>query len=316
MLKMSSSSKTNPFISLFGAVLILAGCSTVASEYNEETLKRIAMPAFMVERSIPAGHFNLTAWERIHKKGAPANVYIEGDSFPWGRTPPTGDIFTVASPANPVALHLSSRDKSKNLIYLARPCQYNSDPEVAGCDDDDGDYWLGKRFSPEVIDSYMIVLDEISARYGISGFNLVGYGGGANIAAILAGNRDDILSLRTVAGNLNPDLVAHLHEGQSVPEALSAADIAPRLADLPQHHFVGAVDEEIPPAVYHSFRQAMGPTNCLHYTVIEDADHERGWVEKWPALLQMSISCLEEPEPRPLPPSPHNDGLGKEKYRK
>jgi len=306
---------TKPFLCLFCAALLLAGCSTVASEYNEETLKRIAMPAFMVERSIPAGKFNLTAWERIHQKGAPANVYIEGDSFPWGLTIPEGDIFTVASPDNPVAMHLSSRDKSKNLIYLARPCQYDSNRELAGCDED-GDYWLSKRFSPEVIDSYMIVLDEISARYGITGFNIIGYGGGANIAAILAGNRDDILSLRTVAGNLNPDLTAHLHEGRSVPEALNATDIAPRLADLPQHHFVGAVDEIIPPAVYHSFRQAMGPTNCLHYTVIEDADHERGWVEKWPALLQMSISCLEVVEPRPLPPSPHNDGLGKEKYRK
>jgi hypothetical protein len=88
--------------------------------------------------------------------------------------------------------------------------------------------------------------------------------------------------------------------------------IAPSLANTPQHHFVGIGDEIAPASVYHSFRQAMGESECVHYTVVQDADHQRGWVEKWPELLKSPIDCPPPYVPAPLPPlPPSKDGPNK-----
>lgn len=285
---------------VFGLALTLAACGGVSGELRKQTAHRIAMPAFMVERWIPAGLFQLNAWERMHARGKAATVYIEGDGVPWGLRTGQGIAPTlIPTPKDPVALHLASRDMAENVVYLARPCQYLGTDKIGECP---RTYWEDGRFAPEVIDAYMLALDEIKARYDITGFHFVGYDGGANVAALVAGARGDALSLRTVAGNLNPDLMAVMHETPPLTEALNATTIAPSLADLPQYHFIGAADDVTPPAVYHSYRQAMGPSPCTHYSLIQDADHTRGWVEKWPQLLQIPLECAVVHKLPPLPP--------------
>ena len=64
--------------SLF-SLFILTACG-LKTDINNQTAHHIAMPAFMVERVIPAGAFGLNAWERMHKRGSTATIYIEGDS--------------------------------------------------------------------------------------------------------------------------------------------------------------------------------------------------------------------------------------------
>lgn len=193
------------------------------------------------------------------------------------------------TPMNPVALHLASRDKSDNLAYLARPCQFMKNPQGKGCA---RTYWEENRFAPEVIEAYNTALDNIANLYDITGFHLVGYDGGANIAAVLAAKRADVLSLRTVAGNLNPG-----HESSNLihrplaSNAVLASNHAQDLVLVPQHHFIGAADEYIQPGVYHSFRQMLGLSECVHYSLVTDADHTRGWVEKWPELLTHTPQC-------------------------
>ena len=272
------------------ATLALLTATALASctkpYFREEVATRIAAPAWMVERQIAAGPFALTAFERMHERYAPANVYIEGDGVAWlSKKRPSMD----PTPKNPVALHLASRDKAENVVYLARPCQFSKmvDPNQA-CDQA---YWTGKRYAPEIVASYNEALDEIRRRYNIEGFNLIGFSGGGTLAALLAAEREDVLSFRTVAGNLDHRAHSDYHEVSYLSGSLNPPEFAAKLARVPQNHFIGGQDEIVPPTVLHSYLQAVGESNCIQYQFIQEAEHEKGWVDKWPELLKIPAEC-------------------------
>ncbi len=288
---------------LLASALVPAACSI--SENREVTAERIARPAFMVERKLNTGAADFQLWERMHQRYAPANIYIEGD----GHADAGTNYFSNPSPDNPVALHLASRDNAENLGYIARPCQFK-DPQNA--DECAQAMWSNRRFSPEVIDSFNKALDDMKRRWNITEFNLIGYDGGANIVAALAASRDDVASIRTVAGTLTPSISYDAKKDPLDADNITAYGIAPQLAQTPQHHFIGAGDEVAPAAGYHSFRQQMGDSKCVRYTFVQDADHTRGWVEKWPELLKATVECEPEYVPVPLPPRPvSKDGPNK-----
>ncbi len=286
------------------AALAPASCAPVEEEFREVTAERIARPAFMVERRIEAGGMSFQLWERAHQRGAPADIYIEGDGHTKARN---GVLSGDPSPKNPLALNLASRDTAQNLIYMSRPCQYLESPDEDTCS---GKYWLNRRYSPEVIAAYNEAIDDIKKRWDVTDINLIGYDGGANIAVALAASRTDVVSLRTVAGVLNPPMVYEATKETLDADSILAKNIAPQIANIPQHHFIGAGDTYVPAGVYHTFRQAMGDSECVHYTFVSDADHENGWVEKWPELLKLTVACpqAESTAPyvptTPLPPVP------------
>ncbi|GJL85090.1 MAG: peptidase [Micavibrio sp.] len=258
-------------LSILGlSILTLSGCLLQNHYMRHEVAHRVGHAAWMLDREIPAAPFSLTAYERIHERGGTANLYIEGDgSLERGSQDP--------SPKNPVALHLASKDKADNVIYIARPCQYSG--LLDGSDRCPVEEWQGRLYAPEVTRSYNTAMNEIKKRYNISGFNLIGFDGGAAIAAELAGQRSDILSLRTVAGKL--DKIRN-------PGSLD---------DVPQRHFIGGQDEEVPPSVLHSYmKSVIGPTKCADYTFIQEAAHMEGWVSKWPELLREPVTCHGEPK--------------------
>ncbi len=290
-------------LSSFVSLLILSACGT-ETELHQQTASHIARPAFMVERIIKAGQFDINGWERMHKRNAPATIYIEGDTVTSTASQNDfkldGLLGIDATRTNPVGLHLASRDLSENLSYLSRPCQYVKFPEKKDCNPK---YWGADRFAPEVIEAYQLALDDVAARWDITDFHLVGFNGGANIAAVLAATRNDVSTLRTVAGDLNPEFVDNVKNIPVSSNAVLAVDYGSKLASIPQHHFIGAADDIVTPGTYHSYRQAIGLSDCIHYSLIQDADHTRGWVEKWPQLRNVEPQCavLHEPE-TPLPP--------------
>lgn len=283
-------SRFGKFRHFCAAAMLLAGLGTAGcyfdmQELRHQTAERIATPSFMLHRQITAEPFILTAYERVYEKGRPATVYIEGDGVAWlSKSRPSLD----PTPRNPVALHLASRDLGPNVIYLARPCQYSGLTVDAPCD---WKYWTLERFSPEVIDSMNAALDNIKRKYDIPAFNLVGFSGGGAVAALLAAERDDVATLRTVAGNLNHEKLNAMHGVTPMPLSLNPADIAPQIAHIPQHHFIGEWDEVVTPAIYDSFRAAAGPTTCMRSSMVKEVDHETGWVNIWPTLLKAPLDC-------------------------
>lgn len=270
------------------ASLGLGACYLDISEMRLETAKRIATPSFMLHREIPAAPFMLTVHERIHQKGSAATVYIEGDGVAWVSKK---RVSLDPTPRNPISLHLASRDSSKNVIYMARPCQYSKMMAAGPCD---VKYWTSDRFSPEVMNSMDAALDNIKSKYDITEFNLVGFSGGGAVAALLTAERNDVASLRTVAGNMDHETLNRIHNVSQMPRSLNPVGVAASIANVPQHHFIGEWDEVVTPAIFDSFRAAAGPSNCIRSSMVKKVDHEDGWVNIWPDLLAAPLDCQSE----------------------
>lgn len=279
------------------SVLILAmglgvsACYFDMQELRTETAKRLATPSFMLHREIRTEPFMLTAYERIHQKGTPATIYIEGDGVAWvtKKRPSLNP-----TPKNPVALHLATHDSARNVVYLARPCQYSGLTIEEPCD---LKYWTSDRFSPEVINAMNAALDNIKRKYDIPQFNLVGFSGGGAIAALLTAQRDDVVSLRTVAGNLDHALLNRMHGVSPMPNSLNPVDIAAKIAHVPQHHFIGEWDDIVTPVIYDSFRAASGSSTCIRSSMVTKVDHETGWVNVWPEIMNAPLDCKADIPP-------------------
>lgn len=269
------------------SAVLLTGACTADPYFREETASRLAAPAWMVKRIVPAAPFTLSARERMHERFAPANIYIEGDgvnekdlgAWVYPNNP---------TPRNPLALHLAAHDKAENVAYLARPFQFRFDVDR---EDIDPRTWQGGRFSPAVIAAYNSALDDIKRRYDIEGFNLIGYEGGGAIAALLAADRGDILSLRTVAGTLDHTEFTNHNKMPPLEDSLNPVMIASKLVNLPQIHYIGGQDAIMPAAALHSYLQAMGPSGCVQTKLIQEASHSESWVDEWPELLNTKPTC-------------------------
>ena len=265
----------------FLAILALGGCIGTTYPYmRTETAQRIAAPTWMIKRDISAAPFILRAYERIHERGGIANIYIEGEN---------SEISLTSTPFNPVALHLASKDKSENVIYIARPCQYTGMLSVT--DKCNSSYSNEASFSEDVIEAYNTALDDIANRYNIKTFNVIGYSGGGALATLLAAKRSDIVSLRTVAGILDHNAYTTLHGSPAMTKSINPLIEAASLTKMPQYHFIGGRDNIVPPTIIHSFMQSMPPTNCIQTMLVQEAKHSTGWVDKWPELLELPVSC-------------------------
>lgn len=263
---------------------ILAACTPVSHLKITER----AIGFSFVERAIIAQPFILTSYTRIGERGTVGNIYIEGDGRAWlSKRRPSFD----PTPKNPVALKLATIDPSDNVIYLARPCQYTKMVNGSACDQK---YWTSHRFAPEVIGAMSAALDDIKQRHNIKNFNLIGFSGGGNVAALLAARRDDVVSIRTVAGNLDHELQSDIHGVSQMPHSLNAKDIAQSIVHIPQFHFIGGQDKIVPKDLYDSYKKASGGSDCVQSRIIEAAGHTKGWESVWKSLLSQSLDCEKQ----------------------
>ncbi len=262
-------------------LLMVAGCTSLG---GRETLRsELAQGAGL--RPLPAagGGFTFAALGRVARPGAPAVVYLEGDGFAWA-TParPSSD----PTPRNPVGLRLAAQDSAPNVLWLARPCQYDgraADPPCGPA------VWTRDRFAPEVVAALDQALDQLKAGTGVTGLHLVGYSGGGGIAALLAARRSDVLSLRSLAGNLDHEALHRHHRVSQLP-GLNPAAAAPALAGLPQIHYVGGDDNVVPRLVADSYARAAGPGACLTVTLLPEASHDDIW-QGWARLAGVLPTC-------------------------
>lgn len=227
---------------LASLLVLLGGCSGLPSVAQRlEHADALAAAHGWQPITLDTGPFQLRAYGPPGRASmGEAVVYIEGDGLAWlTRSRPSTD----PTPVHPTGLQLALAHPDSHALYLARPCQYQPDPACAP------PYWLGKRFAPEVIEATLQALDRLKARYGARSLVLVGYSGGAAVAALAAARREDVSALITVAGNLDTALWARLHGISPLSGSLNPADQTQALQDLPQWHFVGARDEIVPSAI-------------------------------------------------------------------
>ena len=264
----------------------LSGCFTLSSPAERYGLAAdVAHAAGMTKRVVEANGFRLVTYQRIHALGKPPHIYIEGDGLAWKSQRWLSDDPT---PTDPVALRLAVQDPADNVVYMARPCQYIPKAERRRCS---SDHWSTQRFSEDVIAAADQAVDQLRERAGASGVHLIGYSGGGAVAALVAARRHDVLSLRTVAGNLDHAAFTSLHKVTPLTGSLNPASYGQALAHLPQHHFVGAEDTIMSIAVVEAFLRALPTQRCVGLTVVPHATHGDGWVENWPVLQAMIVTC-------------------------
>lgn len=202
------------------------------------------------------------------------HVYIEGDGAAWLSPwhPPRDP-----TPTKPIALALAAQDPAAAVAYLGRPCQYL---DTVGPNDCPAKYWTSHRFAPEVVESYQRVLDALKSRHGSHGLRLFGYSGGGALALLLAGARDDIVQVVTVAA---PISVAEWTGWHKVSPLSGSLDPATRSGQLPPAlHFVGTEDRVVPAEVVAPFAAKSGG----RLRRVPGFDHECCWSRDWRRLLE------------------------------
>ena len=258
-----------PFLLCAALLVTLSLCALPESRH--QTAFTIAQSGGFQVFKIDTDMFGLTGFYKTGN-GSEAVLYIEGDGFAWRDRDTISDNPT---PKNPLALKLAALDTSPNVFYLARPCQYVDLASEPNCTNA---YWSIARFAPEVIGAFDQALNRIRVETGIQTFHLVGFSGGGAVAALLAARRNDIASLRTIAGNLDA-------------AALNTVQIAQKINRIPQIHYSGAEDQAVPGRVAENFARAGGNPPCIRPYSVSGAGHMNGWEKFWKTHHGQSPNC-------------------------
>ena len=238
-------------------LLFMTGCAT------------IKVPADFVYKEVETRDFTLASWQKVTNSVAPYKIYIEGDGYAFNAR---GKATQDPTPRGTLVRELAFGDKSPNVIYLARPCQYIKSPICSQR------HWTTARFAPEIVNA------EFEAIKAIAGENpvmLIGFSGGAQVAGLVATAKPglNVKKIITIAGNLD-----HLSwvEYQKLPpliESINLADYRQRFLDIPQCHFVGSDDRVIPPVLVTEFVGESWPV-----ITVEGACHNSGWESIYPII--------------------------------
>lgn len=259
-------------------ILLIAACATAPPNQGQrlETAHAIAAKRGWQETQIDTRAFVLKTWGPEEATDARADalwIYIEGDGLAYLGAERISDDPT---PVAPLALALALAQPEGLAVYLARPCQY-----LAHADTCSSKYWTDRRFSPEVIESMNEAVATLKARYQASRLTLVGYSGGAAIAALLAARRSDVVRLVTVAGNLSIKAWTDAKFLSPLRGSLDPADERQQLVHIDQWHFVGGADEVVPANLTEAFTAGMPHAHLVRE---DDFDHRCCWVDAWPRL--------------------------------
>lgn len=253
--------------------LAITGCA-------KQELDQITTSANFKQQYVQTQPFKLASWRRINNKNCGSvNIYLEGDGrVRKGYT----QISKDPTPHSKTMLELAALDPATNVVYLARPCQYSPDDLQTVCDNK---YWTSARYSEEVVKSMNQAIEQIKIDSGASTINLIGYSGGGTIAMLIGARRNDISSIRTIAGNLDLSAMQAYYQCQPLTESLDPMDIAPSISHITQIHFIGAKDKTVPPQVVNNFKH-KAQLSDRQVVVLPNIDHKNGWQAQWQDLLE------------------------------
>mgnify|MGYP002622330811 CR=1 FL=1 len=268
-------------------LLLLNACNSLPSRL--QNTENLANTNGFKQKTYSTEYFSIASYQRLSSASDVISVFIEGDGLAWRNK---HRISNNPTPENPLALKLAVNDGADNIIYLARPCQFVALENEPYCT---AEYWTSKRASSEIIESFSSVLDQIKLDYPVNKIRLIGYSGGATIAALLAAKRNDILDLRTVAGNLDIETFTSLHQVSPMTGSLNPVDYSNRLSGIPQKHYYSSDDEVVTVDILQSYaghlRQHDAKLSCMDIEEVANTTHQDGWEDQWPSLSADVLRC-------------------------
>ncbi len=266
---------------LVAGLLLATGCGLVPPPAGQRAHDLATVHGWR-KLTLDTGLFTLTGFV----KGEGGNntdllvVYIEGDGRAWRNR---FQISSDPTPVHPVAFELAVSDPASMVLYLARPCQYGKELDGDSCQPQ---YWAQDRFAPEVVAAMSTAIDQVMARTGARKLALVGFSGGGAVAALLSGERADVVSLFTVAAPLDHRAWTEAHRVLPLSGSLNPVDRRAILQHIPQVHFVGGRDRIVPEEVVQGYATRIGDRSMIRVFVEEDFAHDCCWAESWPVLLE------------------------------
>jgi len=266
--------------------LLLAGCLPFQDPL--EAASNLASSSGFTKQIIHTSQYDILTYHRGlgqlkrslgRSPEKPLVVYIEGDGHAFKRRHKISDD---PSPHNPLALKLAAADPSPAVLYIARPCQFTGGLKARGCDYTS---WSSHRYSESVVDSINQVVSDYVRRSAKPPIILVGYSGGGAVATLIAGRRNDVKQLVTIAGNLDHAAWTEHHQLTALRGSLNAIGNARKLSQLPQLHLAGENDGVVPPDIIKGYVSRSASPDTVRMTVVPGYDHHCCWEESWPALL-------------------------------
>lgn len=258
---------------------LLAACATSPVE-RDRSARELAARAGWQAETIVSGRFRLLSlYPAPPAQSIPVlAIFIEGDGMAWI------DAYTPSAdptPRTPVGLQLALAEPLRPSAYLGRPCQYDPARTPQRCSSAD---WTQARFSAEVVAAMNAAVTQLKQRFHAEKVMLVGYSGGATIAALLATRRDDVAQLVTVAGLLDHAAWTRAMRISPLAGSLNPADEWEKLKRVPQIHYIGERDRQ-------TGRAAMGPaldaaSSTVRVVEMPGFGHECCWAEAWPRLAR------------------------------
>mgnify|MGYP005989820699 CR=1 FL=1 len=275
--------------SLFFTLIIIFfnGCSNKVPKIEDRisNINTLIKENNLTKKVQKTQNFNLFTMQNIKDKQRckeeTLSIYIEGDGLSWITR---SRVSNNPTPINPFALNLMLQDKTKCSIYIARPCQYTNSSICKR------KYWTSNRFDTLVVASFNEALNNIKKSVNNKDFKLIGYSGGATVAAILSANRSDVTKLISVAGNLDPSYWTSYHKVSAL-KGLSPLMYIKKLENIKQIHFIGSKDKIVPFEVFSSYYKKFKNKDNIEFKVLEGYTHHKKWHENWKFLLnQISFS--------------------------
>lgn len=272
--------------SLLLVLLALAACSNLSPLARRQGADALALAHGWQPLRLPARSFILAGYAPVaatSQTPTTLTIYVEGDGMAWlSPSLPSDD----PTPLRPVALELALRHSHGAAAYLARPCQYVEADERSHCSPQ---YWTDRRFATEVVDATSEAIDALKQRFHASRLILVGYSGGGAIAALVAAQRQDVVRLVTVAGNLDPQAWTRLHGVPALTGSRNPADAWQTLQDIPQLHFVGAEDTNVTQEVVAAYAARFPPEKRPKIMMVEGISHTCCWAARWRSLSALAF---------------------------
>lgn len=205
------------FLPLF---LIFCACATFKA------------PQEFAFKPMQAKNYTLATWQKTTDDKAPVYIFLEGDGNAFNyQGNPTKD----PTPKSTFLRKLAFNNTNKNVVYLARPCQYI---KTQNCTQEN---WTIARFSPEIMADTALVVKQIAKDREVV---FIGYSGGALLSGLIIKNYPEIKIKKwiTLAGLLN-------HKTWTEELKLAPLTKSLDLEFLPkveQQHYAGAKDKVIP----------------------------------------------------------------------
>ena len=260
-------------------LIFLTNCSLSSPDKRNDLINELNLNKFN-KKIYTTSHFDIYSLEKI-RNNKKLIIYIEGDGVSWINR---NTISSNPTPSDPLAFKMALIDGSENIIYLARPCQYE------WSDNCNKDIWTTSQYSRAVLKSYKEIINHLSKTY--KEIHLVGYSGGAGIAMYIGTLKNEsIKTIRTVAGNINHNELSKILNISKLKKSINFYSIEKKLKKIPQIHYYGLNDNTVPNELHTSYELRNLGNTCIKIKSADKASHNEGWLDFWSNNSNKLPSC-------------------------